>query len=160
MLKPEQALYEEDFVRWTAQQARLLREGARRAVSLPLDWENLAEEVESLGRSDRREMENRLSTIMVHLLKLEASTAAPARAGWRATIREQRRALIKGVLRDSPSLQKEIAAAIVGEMQDARQLAADQLDDYGELTDRVKTKLATASYTEEQVLGDWFPDER
>ena len=43
-------LYKEDFVRWTEQQSRALRETARSGTNLPLDWENLAEEVESLGR--------------------------------------------------------------------------------------------------------------
>ena len=47
-------LYDEDFLLWTKEQAKLLREAAERGVNLPLDWENLAEEVESLGRSDRR----------------------------------------------------------------------------------------------------------
>src|SRR5215213_3340407 len=37
-------LYEEDFLLWTKEQARLLREAAERGVNLPLDWENLAEE--------------------------------------------------------------------------------------------------------------------
>lgn len=44
-------LYEEDFVRWTEQQAAALRAAARAAINLPLDWENLAEGIDSLGRS-------------------------------------------------------------------------------------------------------------
>jgi hypothetical protein len=42
-------LYEEDFVRWTEQQAAALRAAARAGTNLPLDWENLAEEIDSLG---------------------------------------------------------------------------------------------------------------
>ena len=45
-------LYEEDFVAWTEQQAEALRSAARGSTNQPLDWENLAEEIESLGRSD------------------------------------------------------------------------------------------------------------
>jgi hypothetical protein len=90
------ALYDEDFVRWTEEQAAALR----RAKSLPpagtrgsnllLDWENLAEEIESLGKSDRRELRSQITRVLRHLLKLEASPAAERRAGWRATIDETR----------------------------------------------------------------------
>ena len=44
-------LYEKDFVRWTEQQATALRDAASLSTNLPLDWENLAEEIDSLGRS-------------------------------------------------------------------------------------------------------------
>ena len=64
-------LYEQDFVRWTEAQAAVLRRGAETKSNLPLDWTNLAEEVESLGRSQRRELRGRLATIVEHLLKLE-----------------------------------------------------------------------------------------
>jgi hypothetical protein len=53
-------LYEEDFVRWTEQQSRALPEAAGVGTNLPLDWENLAEEIESLGASQRRELRSRL----------------------------------------------------------------------------------------------------
>ena len=46
------ALYGEDFVRWTEEQAAALRRA--KGSNPPLDWENLAEEIESLGKSDRR----------------------------------------------------------------------------------------------------------
>ena len=54
-------LYEEDFVRWTEQQSRALREAARLGTNLLLDWENLAEEVDSLGRSVRHELRSRIA---------------------------------------------------------------------------------------------------
>ena len=60
-------LYDEDFVRWSEEQSRALREAARSGVNLPLDWENLAEEVESLGRSQRRELRSRIAVILEHL---------------------------------------------------------------------------------------------
>ena len=47
-----------------AEQARALRDAARAGANLPVDWENVAEEIESLGRSDRREITSRLATIM------------------------------------------------------------------------------------------------
>ena len=48
--------YEEDFYAWTVEQARLLRSGDLSAI----DIENIAEEIESMGRSDRRAIESRL----------------------------------------------------------------------------------------------------
>jgi hypothetical protein len=68
-------LYDRDFLLWTQEQSKLLREAAERRVNFPLDWENLAEEIESLGKSQRSELRNQLTTIIEHLLKLEHSTA-------------------------------------------------------------------------------------
>ena len=68
-------LYERDFVRWTEEQSRALRDAAGIGTNLPLDWENLAEEIESLGQSQRHELRSRIAVILEHLLKLEHSTA-------------------------------------------------------------------------------------
>ena len=75
-------LYEEDFVRWTEQQSSALRDAAGVATNLPLDWENLAEEIESLGRSQRHELRSRIAVTREHLLKLEHSSATDPRRGW------------------------------------------------------------------------------
>ena len=58
-------LYAEDFYLWTQQQAALLRTGKWQE----LDYENLAEEMESVGRSEKRELGNRLEVLLTHLLK-------------------------------------------------------------------------------------------
>src|SRR4051812_44011359 len=84
-------LYEEDFLLWTKEQARLLREAAERGVNRPLDWETLAEGVESLGRSARRELRSRTATITEHLLKLEHPSARDPGGGWRNTVARSRR---------------------------------------------------------------------
>jgi hypothetical protein len=57
--------YEEDFFAWTQEQAELLR--ARDARGL--DWDNLADEIASMGRRHRRELETRLRLILHHLLR-------------------------------------------------------------------------------------------
>jgi hypothetical protein len=62
---PHNAAYDADFRDWAASQARALRDHRASA----LDWDNLAEEIESLGRSDQREVTSRLTTLLVHLLK-------------------------------------------------------------------------------------------
>ena len=83
--------YDTDFVLWSEQQAALLR---RMAVGLPInaapDWDNIAEEIESLGKSDRRELINRIVVLLDHLMRL-ASPAHDPRRGWRSTVAEQRR---------------------------------------------------------------------
>ena len=102
------ALYDRDFVLWTEEQAAALRR--TKESNLPLDWENLAEEIESLGKSDRRALSSQIRRILHHLFKMEASPASEPRAGWRSTIRTAR-AEIEDILRDSPSLRRQIDAA-------------------------------------------------
>jgi hypothetical protein len=149
-------LYDEDFVRWTEEQAAALRRV--KGSNLPLDWENLAEEIESLGKSDRRELRSQITRILRHLLKLEASSAAEPRAGWRVTIREAR-AEIESVLEDSPSLRREAQAMITKQIRAAAELASDDLGHHGEPIDAIQARLDKEHYTPEQVLGDWLPDE-
>ena len=95
---PANDLYDVDFFAWTKQQADLLR--AKRWADL--DLENLAEEVESVGKSQRSEIENRLVVLLTHLLKWRFQ---PGRQGksWRSTIWEQRRRLHQ-TLAQNPSL--------------------------------------------------------
>jgi hypothetical protein len=132
-------LYDQDFVLWTKQQATALRRS--KGSNLPLDWENLAEEVESLGISQRTRLNSQIRRILHHLFKLEVSPRADPRAGWRATIRDAR-AEIQDLLEASPSLRREIG----------------DLEEHGELVDAVWGRLEKGGFTPEQVVGDWFPD--
>ena len=91
--------YEEDFVAWLEDQARRARGGETES----LDLENIAEELEGMARSDRREIRNRLIVLLVHLLKHKFQPRRRS-SGWRATIAEQRQR-IAVVMEDSPSLQ-------------------------------------------------------
>jgi hypothetical protein len=97
------SLYESDFHAWAAQQARSIRH--MRAADI--DWENVAEEIESLGRRDRRALENHLDVLIAHLLKC---LVQPERrtASWDLTIREQRRQIARLIERN-PSL-KDVSA--------------------------------------------------
>jgi hypothetical protein len=147
-------LYEQDFVLWTEQQAA----GLRRAEgsNLPLDWENLAEEIESLGRSDRRGLRSQIRRVLRHLLKLESFPAENPRAGRRASINESRKEL-RDLLRDSPSLKTEVDESIGEEISLAAELAAADLAERGEPADAAWARLGQGGFTAEQVLGDWFP---
>lgn len=76
---------------WSAQQAALLRcMAAGRRGNDQVDWGNVAEEIESLGRSDKREVARRIQAIPIHLSKLQVSPASAPRAGWRQTILRER----------------------------------------------------------------------
>ncbi|HEX4764992.1 MAG TPA: DUF29 domain-containing protein [Lichenihabitans sp.] len=91
-------LYQEDFFLWAKEQARLLRE--RRFDELDLD--NLIDEVESVGTSERREIRDRMTVLVAHLLKWKCQ---PGRRtpSWQRTIRDQRAELAE-LFEDSPSL--------------------------------------------------------
>jgi Domain of unknown function DUF29 len=98
--------YEKDFYAWTIEQSRLLRSGELSAI----DAANIAEEIESMGRGDRRELRSRLVVLMTHLLKWRHQPGARSRS-WSATIDEQR-LQTEEVLDESPSLRPMVAATL------------------------------------------------
>ncbi len=151
-------LYEEDFVRWTEVQAKALRDAARAGANLPLDWENLAEEVEDLGVSLRTELHSRIATIIEHLMKLECSPAMDPRRGWIETIVRERNN-VDQLLSRYPSLRVASADVVASETRRAAKLVAKLFRLYDEATPAALAKLAAAAYTAEQVLGDWLPGE-
>jgi len=150
-------LYEQDFVRWAETQADALRDAARSGANLPLDWDNLIEEVESLARSERRELKSRLATVIEHLLKLEHSPAARPRAGWIETVIRER-GEIERLLEDSPSLKAEVASMVEREKRRVASSAFKALKAHGEVNQAVLTKVLGAHYDADQVLGDWLPE--
>lgn len=136
--------YDDDFFAWTQEQARLLREGELADVDAP----NLAAEIESMGKGDRREIRSRLGVLIAHLLKWQFQPEGRS-ASWSGTIREQR-SQIGLILADSPSLRPFIADVLGGAYRKARMDAADE------------TGLAEIEFppdcpfTPEQVLSDDF----
>src|SRR5207237_8425800 len=105
------SLYDEDFVAWTQQQAKALRAAAGSRTNQPLDWENLAEEVEDLGKSVRREMGSQIRRIIRHLLKLQYSPAIDTRRGWFESITGARSEM-EDILEQNPSLRSEVGDQI------------------------------------------------
>jgi hypothetical protein len=150
------SLHDTDFLAWTRHQADALRAAAQVGTNVPLDWELLAEEIEGLGKQLQFELENRLDTIIEHLLKLQFSPARHAYAGWRRTIRRSRDE-IERLLEGNRSLRQGIGGTIaqLGGTT-ARRVALD-LRERREITAAVTAKLNEATLTEDQVLGDWFP---
>lgn len=107
-------LYEQDFVAWCEDTAAKLR---NRDLE-NLDFENLIEEIESLGKSDRRELRNRLMVLLAHILKRMYVNSPENFNGWEVTIVEQRKQL-KGLLKDSPSLKPYLAEVFAEVYADA-----------------------------------------
>lgn len=114
------SLYDEDFLAWGERQAALLR--ASRLDQLDLD--NLAEELDTMGRSEWSELESRLEVLLMHVLMWDCQPARRSQS-WKATIREQRNA-IRRLMRRSPSLKLGLEAMIAGVYLDALGRAVDE----------------------------------
>ena len=101
------SLYDEDIVLWSEQQAEIIRRlgATRRDLPNELDVENVAEEIESVGRSELAAVESHLDLILGHLIKLFIEPEAEAARHWRSEIvgfhREVRR-------RYSPSMRQRV----------------------------------------------------
>lgn len=138
--------YEQDYHAWTQQTAELLRQGH----FADIDIEHLAEELEDMGASKERELENRLGILLAHLLKWRYQ---PERRGarWEATIKEQRQRICR-VLRKNPSLKANLDETCHDAYSDARLIA------------RRETGLPEAlfpqnnPFTWEQTVGDYWPE--
>jgi hypothetical protein len=99
-------LYDRDFYAWSQQQAELLRTGKFTEADIP----NIIEEIETLGRSEMRELVNRLRVLLHHLLKWQYQPNLQG-SSWRATIAVQRHELTEH-LNESPSLKSRLAEAM------------------------------------------------
>ncbi|MBV8971177.1 MAG: DUF29 domain-containing protein [Sphingomonadaceae bacterium] len=149
------SLYDTDFYAWTQRQAERLRALQSERVNLDLDLEHIAEEIESVGKSDRREVTSRLTTILVHMLKIAYSPAYEPLNGWRGTVRTQRRDLLS-VLEQSPSLRRVVRedfARCYGDAADEARLSHIDLT--------LAPIPTTCPFDLEQVLDpDWLPEPR
>ena len=90
--------YDQDVLEWAVEQARLLRAGRFDQ----LDIDRIADEIEDVGKSEKRELASRLAVLLAHLLKRQHR---PARRGasWERTMREQRKQVLRK-LKETPSL--------------------------------------------------------
>lgn len=122
-------LYRNDFYAWTQRQAAELRQLRGERVNTRLDLDNLAEEVESLGRSDLRRVKSQLRRIIEHLLKLHHSPASEPRDGWEATILDARQDIDDYL---TLSMRTDIEAGLSQDYTKARAKAALALERYGE----------------------------
>jgi hypothetical protein len=123
-----------DIYAWTQRQGALLRRLAvgERLNDANLDWPNIADEIETLGRSERGAVASHITNIIEHLVKLEASPAKDPRAGWKTTVRRSR-LRIEHLLEESPSLRPHLPDLIAKAMALGRRLAEISLTDHGEV---------------------------
>jgi hypothetical protein len=136
--------YDEDFFTWAEQQARLLRAGELADI----DALNLAEEIESVGKSLRRELRSRTILLIAHLLKWQFQPQFRSRS-WAVTAREQRRE-IRGLLTDSPSLEAVVPLELAQLYKSARDKAAAETG----ISDTAFP--AECPFSPEQILAEDF----
>lgn len=104
---PVSSEYEKDFYKWSSDQAKLLKKKAFDKV----DLENIIEEIESLGRSDKRALRSHLRVLLMHMLKMEYQPHGGMgnSLSWKKSISNARHE-IKMLTDDSPSLKKMVTA--------------------------------------------------
>lgn len=112
--------YARDFYSWLMEQARLIREGRFDAV----DRENLAEEIESLGREQFNKLESALRVLLMHILKWDHQAERRSRS-WVLSIQSQRLE-VDDVLADNPGLKPRIGEAMTRAYRKARIVAAKE----------------------------------
>jgi hypothetical protein len=150
---PDGPRYDDDFYAWTQYQAEVLR--TMRRTDNRLDRENLAEEVEDLGKSQRSAVRSQARRIIEHLLKLACSSSEQPRYSWMRSIAEARAALKDEM---SPSLWHDAETMLPTLYGDARRQAALGLPDYGEHA-AAASMPAACPYTLDQIVADeWYPD--
>lgn len=142
-----QSLYEQDFCLWVEQAMTLLREGNLKE----LDLENLLEEIEDMGRSEKRSISSNLEVVLMHLLKYKYQPSKRS-SSWRYTIIEHRRRLFKD-FKISPSLKKYFLEEFADAYAGARKLASVETEI------PIHTFPLESPFTPEQVLDeDYLPE--
>jgi hypothetical protein len=116
-------LYDSDFVVWIEETVKQLKSGDFSQV----DLENLIEEVESLGKKDKRELENSLMTLFEHALKRCYVPLPECYRGWENTLKRTQKEL-KKILRDSPSLKNYFYEVFVDCYRDGVDNIRDEYD--------------------------------
>jgi hypothetical protein len=120
--EPMHTAYEQDFYTWSLEQARLVRDGRWDAI----DRENVAEEIESLGREQFAKLESALRVLLMHMLKWDHQPERRTRS-WALSIKAQRIA-VRRVMDSNPGLAPRVPEAIRFGYEAARVEAARETD--------------------------------
>lgn len=115
-------LYDEDFWTWTQEQAAALR--ARRLEAI--DWDNVIEEIETLGRSEKRAWRSHCANVIAHLLKIEHSPASRDLDHWRKEIVAWQREM-HDTLTENPGMKGDLSEMLARAWKDGRRDAAEKL---------------------------------
>ena len=136
-------LYDTDLFAWTTKTSELLKSKQFDAV----DWENVIEEIEALGRSEKRAIRSHLVVLLTHLLKWEFQPEHQSRS-WKLSIQNARKDL-KRLLKENPSLKGDfLTQSLPDAYEDAREKASD------ETTIFLENFPAVCPYTLDEVLGE------
>ena len=150
---PDGPRYDDDFYAWTQYQAEVLR-------SMPVadnrfDRENVVEEIEALGRSERDAVRSQIRRIIEHLLKLAYSPAKPPCFDWMETILDARQTLSDKI---SPTLRLDAEQNLEKLYADARKRAVAGLRRHGE-PDAADAMPQACPYSLDDICReDWYPD--
>lgn len=109
--------YDRDGYGWAMAQGRLLRE--RRLDSI--DWDNVAEEIETMGRSERSAYRSQLTRVLLHMLKWEAQPERRGKSWWISIMNGRREA--RRILADNPGLKSLLGDIHAEALADARDQA-------------------------------------
>lgn len=147
-------LYDTDFVRWTERQAEALRQAARAGSNPPLDWENLAEEIEDLGKEIRHRIEGLTGQILVHLLKLACSPSGRNHPKWMSAV-DTFRVRLRKLLDENPALRARYPQLMQSELESALKLASREFRRFGEDSAVLALSAWKArGFTPDEVLAD------
>jgi len=141
----EATLYDRDFYQWALKNAELMRQGRLSEV----DVANIAEELESMGKSQKRELISRLSVLIMHLLKWQYQPKKRSKSWLRSIIAQ--RADLSLLIDDSPSLKSEIVLSVAR----AYSLALVKFDNETGISSK-KNLPTSCPYTFEQLMDDDF----
>ena len=143
--------YEHDYYGWIQQTVRAIREGRLKDV----DWGNVAEELEDMGKSERRALRSQLARLLAHLLKwcYQPERRRSSEHSWRATI-EHARDSVDELVEENPSLKPQLKELLQAAYRDALAEVVGQ-------TNLPKKRFPPASpWSVEQVLDQDFWPER
>ncbi len=150
---PDGPRYEDDFFAWTQHQAMVLRSMA--VADNRFDRENVAEEIEDLGRSQRDTVRSQIRRIIEPLLKLAYSPAQQPRFDWMASIIEARSTLGDKI---SPTLRQDAEIMLARLYRDGRRLAELALRGYGE-NQAADALPQQCPYSLDDIFReDWYPE--
>jgi Domain of unknown function DUF29 len=150
---PDTPRYDDDFFAWTQHQAMVLRTMA--VADNRFDRENLAEEIEDLGRSARDAVRSQIRRIIEHFLKLAYSPAEQPRFDWMASIVETRATLGDKI---SAALRRDAETMLPKLYRDGRRQAELSLRAYGECQAAEALPQSCPYSLDEICRGDWYPD--
>jgi hypothetical protein len=139
-----QTLYDTDFGEWIQGHIVLLKESRLNEI----DTKHLIEELEDMGKRDKRELKNRLEVLIMHLLKWQYQAEQRSNS-WKSTIKEQRRKLNR-LLKDAPSLKNNIDETVLDVYADAAAWASEETGLSQDIF------AAQCSYTQDQLLDESF----